>query len=277
MTRDPLITVVITTYNRPDALELVLNGCVAQTDRHFEIVIADDGSGAPTRETIERIAARAPVPIAHVWQPDEGFRAAASRNKGIARARGDYLIFLDGDCVPQRDFVARHRALAAPRTVVTGSRILLSPRLTQQALARRLPLDAQRASFWLRERATGGINKVLPLVVKLPDLPQRRVKGFVWRGIKTCNLAVWRSDAFAVNGFDETFTGWGHEDADFVARLHNAGVARKRGFWATEVLHLWHREASREREGPNHAKVLARLANGSTRAECGLDELAPAP
>jgi len=267
-----LMTVIITTYNRPDALQLVLDGCFAQTDRNFEIVIADDGSGAPTRDMIERMALRAPVPVTHVWQPDEGFRAAASRNKGIARARGQYVIFLDGDCVPQRDFVARHRALAAPRTVVTGSRILLGQKLTEAALARRLPIYQLSAGFWWRQRAAGQINKLLPLFTRVPDIAQRRVKGFVWRGIKTCNLAAWRSDLEAINGFDETFTGWGHEDADLVVRLHNAGVARKNGFCATEVLHLWHPHEARDREKQNQDRVIARLAQGTTRAERGLHQ-----
>jgi GT2 family glycosyltransferase len=116
----------------------------------------------------------------------------------------------------------------------------------------------------------GQVNKVLPLMLKLPDFAKRRVNGFVWRGIKTCNLGAWRSDVVAVNGFDESFVGWGHEDADLVARLHNAGVGRKNGFWATEVLHLWHEEAARDREGPNYNRVLARLADGTTRAQKGL-------
>jgi glycosyltransferase involved in cell wall biosynthesis len=267
-----LVSLIITTYNRPDALQLVLDACFAQTDRHFEIVIADDGSGSSTREMIERMTRRAPVPVTHVWQPDEGFRAAASRNKGIAGARGQYLIFLDGDCVPQRDFVARHRALAAPRTVVTGSRVLLGQRLTETALARHLPVFQLSAWFWLRQRAAGQINKLLPLLARVPDISQRHVKGFVWRGIKTCNLAAWRSDIEAINGFDETFTGWGHEDADLVVRLHNAGVTRKNGFCATEVLHLWHPHEARDREKQNQARVIARLAQGTTRAERGLRE-----
>jgi glycosyltransferase involved in cell wall biosynthesis len=270
MKPDTLISVIVSTYNRPDALELVLEGCLAQSDRHFEIVIADDGSGAPTRELIGRTAGLSPIPIAHAWQPDEGFRAAASRNGAIALARGEYLIFLDGDCVPQRDFVARHRALAQPRMVVTGSRILLRQRLTALTLEKRLSLAEQPALFWLGQRLAGQVNKVLPLMLKLPDFAKRRVNGFVWRGIKTCNLGAWRSDVVAVNGFDESFVGWGHEDADLVARLHNAGVGRKNGFWATEVLHLWHEEAARDREGPNYNRVLARLADGTTRAQKGL-------
>ncbi|WP_116137260.1 glycosyltransferase family 2 protein [Trinickia diaoshuihuensis] len=270
MKPDTLISVIVSTYNRPDALELVLEGCLAQSDRHFEIVIADDGSGPATREVVERSSGRSQIPVKHVWHPDDGFRLAAIRNNAIAQSRGEYLIFLDGDCVPQRDFVARHRALAAAGTVVTGSRILLGPRLTARAVAGEVALDGQSFGFWLLQRVTGQVNKFISLYLRLPDIAKRRVRGFVWRGIKGCNLAAWRSDVFAVNGFDGSFVGWGHEDADFVARLHNAGVSRKNGFLATEVLHLWHAEAARDREGQNYNRVLARLADGTTRAEKGI-------
>lgn len=272
MSDNKLITLIVTTYNRPDALELVIAACFDQTDRHFEIVIADDGSGEPTRTLVQALQRVSPIPIRHVWQPDEGFRAAASRNQALRHAHGDYVIFLDGDCVPQRDFVARHRALSAERTVVTGSRILLGSHLTNTALEQRLPLQRQSLAFWLRQRAARQINKVLPLAIRLPDIGSRLVDGFVWRGIKTCNLAAWLSDLRAINGFDETFVGWGHEDADLVARLHNAGVTRKNGFWSTEVLHLWHNEASRDREGPNYARVISRLADGTVRAQHGLED-----
>src|SRR4051794_30316651 len=124
MQKAKTISVVITTYNRPDALEAVVEACFAQDDKDFEIIIADDGSTANTQQCIERLRARSPVPLFHVWQPDEGFRAAMVRNRGILAACGDYIVFLDGDCIPQRDFVARHRALARPGCLVSGSRIL---------------------------------------------------------------------------------------------------------------------------------------------------------
>jgi GT2 family glycosyltransferase len=193
------------------------------------------------------------------------------RNRGIERAKGDYIIFLDGDCIAQRDFVAAHRRLAESGRVVTGSRILLNPDLTQQIIAG-LPILDRGMAFWWARRVRGQVNKVLPLFLHLPDLRLRRQSDFVWRGIKSCNLAVWRSDAKAVNGFDETFTGWGHEDADFVARLFNHGILRKKGFYATEVLHLWHREATRDSESPNRARVQERLKSRQFRAERGLAE-----
>jgi predicted glycosyltransferase involved in capsule biosynthesis len=98
----------------------------------------------------------------------------------------------------------------------------------------------------------------------------RTSRRFTWRRIKSCNLGVWRSDLGLVNGFDESFTGWGHEDSDLVVRLFNAGVMRKDGAFATEVFHLWHREAQRSAESSNKAVVLERAANGTIRATKGL-------
>lgn len=273
MNEDFLVSLVVSTYNRPDALAAVLDGCATQTDRRFEVIVADDGSTDSTRVVVEESAKRLPVPLEHVWHPDDGFRLAAIRNKGILRARGDYIVFLDGDCVPQTDFVARHRALAATGSLVTGSRILLGEALTAQVLDGRIDLADCGAGFWLRARLSGEANKILPLFAKLPDLAARRVDGFRWRGIKGCNLAVWADDLAKVNGFDESFVGWGHEDADLVVRLHNAGVARKNGFMATEVLHLWHREQQRDRESSNRERVARRLADHRTEAEIGLAQL----
>jgi glycosyltransferase involved in cell wall biosynthesis len=275
MNAPELVTIIVSTYNRPDALACTLAGCLAQTDRRLEIIVADDGSGPATQAVIEQAtleAAHAGIALVHVWQPDNGFRLAAIRNRAIVRARGDYLIFLDGDCVPQRDFVAQHLSLAAAGSMVTGSRVLLERKLTQSVLEGGTPLGAASAAFLIGQRVSGQINKTLPLLVKLPDCSLRRVNSFRWRGIKGCNLAAWRRDVEHINGFDETFTGWGHEDADFVARLSNAGIVRKKGFCATEVFHLWHAEQPRGHAGPNRERVIARLAAGAIRAERGLAE-----
>jgi len=270
MQRAQTISVVITTYNRPDALEAVVRACFMQNDKNFEIIIADDGSTANTRTCIERLAASAPMPLRHVWQPDQGFRAAMARNRGTLAATGDYIVFLDGDCVPQRDFIARHRALSQPGYLVSGSRILLSERLTRRVLAEGIDIGASAPFTRLGWRLHGDLNKTLqPLGLRWPDLG-RRSRTFSWRRIKSCNLGVWRSDLERVNGFDESFTGWGHEDSDLVVRLFHAGVMRKDGAFATEVFHLWHREAVRDQETSNRRVVLERAANKVTQATVGL-------
>jgi glycosyltransferase involved in cell wall biosynthesis len=266
------ISLIITTYNRPDALTAVVEACFAQDDQNFEIIIADDGSTNNTRETVAALQARSPVPMKHVWQEDIGFRAARARNLGTLAAQGEYIIFIDGDCVPQKDFVANHRRLSKRGYVVTGSRVLLSEAYTRRLLERHLDIQDLGALEKLKLYLSGSANKFLQTMLTMPDLG-RESKRFTWRRIKSCNMAVWRSDLDLVNGFDESFTGWGHEDSDLVLRLFNAGVMRKSGAFATEVYHLWHREAKRDQESSNRSVVLQRAKDKTTQAVAGLREL----
>ena len=273
------ISVIITTYNRPDALAAVLEACFCQDDNQFEIIIADDGSTHNTRQCVENLKRRSPVPLLHVWQPDKGFRAARARNQGILAASGDYIVFLDGDCMPQPSFISQHRKLAKPGYLVTGSRVLLSPGYTLRLLAERINLRGLTLWDKLKLRLTGDLNKFLQTVLTLPDVG-RESRRFSWRRIKSCNLGVWRSDLDTVNGFDESFQGWGHEDSDLVVRLFNAGVMRKEGAFATEVYHLWHKENERSLEDRNRHIVLQRAADKTVRAAQGLRQppgLSPVP
>jgi glycosyltransferase involved in cell wall biosynthesis len=263
------ISLVITTYNRPDALIAVVEACFAQDDQGFEIIIADDGSGHNTQQAVAALRARSPLPLRHVWQEDLGFRAARARNLGTLDADGDYIIFLDGDCVPQRNFISQHRKLAQRGYLVQGSRILLNEQATTRVLGQHLDLHRLGAGEKLAWRGRGELNKVLPLLMTFPDVG-RTSRRFTWRRIKSCNLAVWRADLELVNGFDESFLGWGHEDSDLVVRLFNAGVMRKDGAYATEVFHLWHKENARDKATSNHATVLRRAADRTIRAVKGL-------
>ena len=265
------ISLIITTYNRPDALTAVVDACFAQSDLGYEIIIADDGSGHNTRQAVAALQARAPLPLRHVWQEDKGFRAARARNLGTLAAKGNYIIFLDGDCVPQRNFISQHRKLAQRGHLVSGSRVLLSEAATRRTLEQHLDLQRLSVAQKLSWRLAGDLNKVVQLLMTLPDW-QRTSKRFTWRRIKSCNLGVWRADLELVNGFDESFLGWGHEDADLVMRLFNAGVMRKDGAFATEVFHLWHRENARDQARSNRALVLQRAAERCTWAVRGLRE-----
>ena len=106
-----LISVIVATYNRPDALAAVLRGLEAQTDRNFEIVVADDGSGEETGRAIAAFARTTKLPVKHAWHADNGFRLAEIRNRAIRISAGGYCVFLDGDCIPRPGFVAAHRKL----------------------------------------------------------------------------------------------------------------------------------------------------------------------
>ncbi|AZO20819.1 glycosyltransferase [Mesorhizobium sp. M1E.F.Ca.ET.045.02.1.1] len=253
------VSVIVSTYNWPEALRLNLQSLAGQTERCFEVIVADDGSRPDTAEVIEAFACSAPIPVRHVWHEDVGFRKSAILNKAIGEARGAYLIFLDGDCIPQPDFVARHRALARPNYLITGSRILLGREFSKALLAGGIwDYHTFRRNI-LRYRLKSDTAKIASFFMRVPWQRLSDYRSFVWRRIKGCNLACWKSDAVAVGGFDETFTGWGHEDVDFVFRLQDKGVVRRAGTWATEVLHIWHKPADRGRAAANEKILLDRI------------------
>jgi len=266
------ISFIVLTYNRADALLAVLRSLSEQCDARHEVLIADDGSRP---EQVEMLYANCPsfqCPVRHVWHADTGFTAARARNLAASYARGDYLVFLDGDCIPNKAFVAQHTRLAERGCFVNGSRVLLSQHLTDQVLKGNIDLPSRPLSFWLQARLKGDCNKLLHLLV-WPWRLFRVKQGFLWRGIRSCNLGVWRQDFVSVNGFDETFHGWGHEDADLVLRLSHLGVKRKNGFMATEVFHLWHQEHERAQESLNKDRVIQRMKTDVIQAEEGLREL----
>ena len=268
-----LISVIVTTYNREDALEAVLSALSHQTDRSFEVVVADDGSGPATAALVQRWQPRLGVPLAHVWQVDWGFRAAEIRNRAILAARGDYCVFLDGDCIARPDFVAAHRRLAEPGWFVTGNRVLLSAELTAAVLRDGLRPQAWRLSEWIAQRRRGGVNR-LAAVLPLPLGPLRKLRPGKWLGARSCNLAVWRSDLDRIDGFDASFSGWGREDSDLLVRLIHAGVRRKDGRFATGVIHLWHPEEDRAQLTANQARLDTVLRSDRVRAQAGISALA---
>lgn len=262
---------VITTYNRSNALLAVLEGLSRQSDRNFEVIVADDGSREEQQRLIFDSDVARSLRVTHVWHPDIGFTASRIRNRGVAAATGAYIVFMDGDCVPEVDFIARHKALASPGFFVNGSRVLLSPELTQRVVAGIEQISGRSGFYWLQQRLQGHASKLTHLL-RLPDGAFRVERGFSWKGIRSCNMGVWRADFERVDGFDESFVGWGHEDADFVLRLHHSGVMRKNGFCATEVFHLWHKEANRDKESQNAQLVRERSKTGVTQPALGYSQ-----
>jgi glycosyltransferase involved in cell wall biosynthesis len=274
-----LISVIVSTYNREDALHAVLRALSHQSDRNFEIVVADDGSGPATARVVREWALRTAVPIKHVWHDDRGFRLSDIRNRGIRESAGMYIVFLDGDCIARPNFVARHRRLSEPGWFVTGTRILLSPQLTDRILRQRLEPEWWGVARWLVPRARGELNRFAPLL-NLRLGPVRKLTARRWRGARGSNMAFWRADLEKIDGFDASFSGWGREDSDLFIRLIRAGVRRKDGRFATGVLHLWHPEADRSGLAENDRQLDEVLNSTRTMARRGLSvaaDHAPSP
>jgi hypothetical protein len=221
---------------------------------------------------VERWRPQLGVPLAHIWHEDTGFRLAEIRNRAILESRGDYCIFLDGDCIPRRRFVAAHRRLAEFGWFVTGNRVLLSEVLTQFTLEKGQEPELWNAVTWIGVRAHRAVNRILPLIT-LPLGPLRKLEARNWEGARGANMAMWRADLERVDGFDASFAGWGREDSDLFVRLMRAGVRRKDGRYATAVLHLWHPEADRSSFQDNQERLIDALRSKRVRATIGLSAL----
>lgn len=234
------VSVVVTTYNWPAALDRVLDSLARQSWRDFEVIVADDGSGEETAALIAEWTRRAPFPLQHAWQEDRGFRAARVRNLGAARASGEYIVFIDGDCLCLPGFVGSHWTQAEHGWFATGRRAQVRESATAEILDRRLsPYALPRwrllleSPHWLQTRYAQ--------LVTLPIDNVRRSRHVAdVRKAESCNLALWRSDFLAVGGFDESFEGFGCEDVDLCLRLLRSGLRRKSLEHLDPVLHLYH-------------------------------------
>ena len=259
-------SLVLTTYNWPAALDLVLASALQQTQRPGEVLVADDGSGEPTAAVVRAYQSRfeaAGIPLHHVWHPDEGFRAAAIRNRALARARGDYILLIDGDCILHRDFVRSHLAFAKPGTFVQGTRVLLDEARAARALAH------GETHFGAFEKGIGNRLNALSLGWLSPLVP---TSSDPLKGVRSCNMGFWLADAKRVNGFNERFVGWGREDSEFVARLVNAGVRRRKLKFGGIMYHLWHAERPRDALDANDELLRTVREAGAVWAEDGMDK-----
>ena len=271
------LSLIVSTYNRPDALDAVLHGLQLQRgvpDADWEILIADDGSGPETSSVIRRWQVHFGSRVKHVWHEDTGFRLAAIRNRAAAQAQGKYLVFIDGDCVPFPDFIAMHLKIAEPGKSVAGNRILLSEAFTRSLLASPCPHAPALWSKWEWFKGWLGkdVNKALGWL-RLDWGKWRDRKASDWRLYRGCNFGVWARDYRALDGMDEAFSGWGYEDSDFAVRLLRHGVRLKDGRFAVPVLHLWHRENDRSRQEENWRRFEASLKGTHIRATRGLSSL----
>lgn len=268
------ISIILSTYNWHTALHLILSSLESLVKNHtgVEIIIADDGSTIETTQVIKEFQSRI-TNLKHLWHADTGFKKAEILNKAVAESTGEYLIFLDGDCIPFPDFISQHIKLAEANYFIAGNRILLNQTMTHQLLGAHLPLEevfAWKLVDWYRAKKIGGVNKILANM-RFSTNWWRYLRKANWKYPKGCNFAVWRKDFYAVNGFDELFNGWGHEDADIFIRLLHNGISIKDGRFAIPVLHLWHKESSRDNERSNWKRLNQRLQDKSiTQAVKGI-------
>lgn len=256
------IALVINTHDQPEYLNRVLNAVGRQSRLPDEVLLADDGSADNTRQLFQKWAATQKCWSAHLWQKNEGFRRSRILNLAIAAVRAEYVVFLDGDTVPHPDFIADHHAAARPGFFIQGHRALVEQKAAVWFGLNNFSRDRRRAV--LQKQISGLKNSFrwpFPVCRRKPHL----------RGIRGCNLVIWRSDLVKVNGYNEDFIGWGREDSELAVRLMNSGIQRLDLRGRALCFHLWHPPASRAELLANDGLLAETIRNQTVRCQHGLD------
>jgi len=225
------VGLLIATYNWPEALEIIFLSLRQQTVLPDEILIADDGSHAETAQLINRYRSILNIPLKHAWHEDRGFRKGIILNKAVKQSSSDYIIEIDGDIVMHPRFIEDHLKEAEPGHFVQGARAMIGEETTRQVLQTK---DTRLGFFTkgIRSRFNALRLPALSFIVKANPYSSDNTKA--------CNLAFWREDFIAINGYNNLFFGWGSEDCEFAARLIHAGVHKKRLKLAAVCFHLHH-------------------------------------
>jgi glycosyltransferase involved in cell wall biosynthesis len=265
MNPTPSASLIIATYNWPQALELCLQSVMHQQVMPGEVIIADDGSKEETGKLIEQYKQQLPVPVKHIWQPDEGFQLGKIRNKSMAAASGDYLIQVDGDLILHPQFVKDHIQAARPGSFIGGSRVLLEETFSKQVLQ-----NKQLRFTYFQEGLKNRLNGLhAPAVARFIETFKKEKGLYNLRG---CNMSFWKKDIVAVNGYDEAISGWGREDTELVIRLYNAGLTRVYFKLQGIVYHLYHKEYDRSSLLQNDEVVKQTIDRKLTRCEQGIHQ-----
>lgn len=237
----PLLSssLIISTYNWPEALDLCLLSLSRQRILPTEVIIADDGSGMETRELVKRFKTSLPVPLIHVWHDDRGFRKTEILNKAIKESTSSYIIQVDGDVILHPYFIADHLRIAEKNAFVRGTRARLTEKMTEKII-----LSRQTDLNFLSEGVYHRLNAIrLPVFKNIGIRKEMRS-----RSVRGSNLAFWKSDFILVNGYDSELQGWGHEDEELAARFINNKIVKKIVKLSAIQFHLHHEEKPRDQE-----------------------------
>jgi glycosyltransferase involved in cell wall biosynthesis len=242
------VSVIISTYNSPEWLEKVLWGYECQTYKNFEVLIADDGSGEPTKKLIERFITDSPLEIMHVWHEDNGYQKCQILNKAILASNTEYLIFTDGDCIPRADFVSQHVKQVERGYFLSGGAVRL-PMHTSKMITREDIVNGKAFDLsWLLRK---GLPRRLLKNIKLSSNP---ILSMVMNKITTAkatwnggNASGWKQNLLAVNGFDERME-YGGQDRELGERLKNIGLKAKQIRYSGICIHLEHSRGYKNNE-----------------------------
>ena len=221
------ISLIIAFYNDVMFLEMIFEQLKKQTFKDFEVVIADDGSREDVVKRISQIKDEMPFPVQHVWHEDLGWRKDVILNKAVVASKADYLVFIDGDCIPHHKFLEEHWKYRKEGEVVAGRRVPLIKKISdsltvekvRNGILSKIVIPTLWAGVTEEESHVENIIRITSPWIRKVFLRQKV------NGLLGCNFGMFKSDLLKVNGFDERYlipaTG---EDTDLEARLNRIGI-----------------------------------------------------
>jgi len=254
---------LISTYNWPEALELVLKSLQNQTVKPDEVLIADDGSTEKTKLTIDTFISQSDLLIKHIWHKDEGFKRSEILNKAIAQTDCDYIIQLDGDCIMHSKFIEDHITNAKQKQYLFGSRVNIQQNYLTELFSKK-NIHFGVFSSGIKKRTRNIHSSILGGFYKPTNELSEKLRG--------CNVSFWRADFININGYNEDMTGWGREDSEMVVRLLNNDIVGKRLRYMAIIYHIWHNEKSRERLNINDEIQQTAIREKLLRCKNGIDK-----
>ena len=261
----PGISLIVSTYNWIEALDLCLISISKQRILPDEVIIADDGSAEETKNLITRHQKNFPVPLIHVWQQDDGFQLSKIRNKAIVKASKPYIVQIDGDLILEKDFISDHMKFAGPGSFVSGTRVNMSSALSSK-LIKETNIKVSIFSKGITNFSNG---------IKLPfltDFLANRYKAGNITYVRGCNMAFWKTDLLKVNGYNEAIVGWGREDSELAIRLINAGIKKRIIKFAAITFHIYHPEIARTHLLVNDEILNRTLKDAIKRCDLGISQ-----
>jgi glycosyltransferase involved in cell wall biosynthesis len=253
------ISVIVPTYNRPQALKLCLLSLKDQSILPSEVLIADDGSSSETRDAVDTMknALKAVFPIKHVWQEDVGFRKPRILNEAVRNSTGDYLVFIDGDCLAHRHFIRAHIEQSDPEAILGGKRVEIGKKLTEQLLKEGTILNSFHPRL-IVDSLAGNSRKVEEAIqIKNPFLRRLMHRDQIDNdGIWGCNFSLYKQLFIDINGCDEDFLDGSLNQGKSVRSVRGLAI----------VFHLWH-PSSWSFEGEKYKYNLQIIKNRIERKE----------
>jgi len=259
------VSLIITTYNWPEALLLVLKSIEKQSINPAEIIIADDGSRKETANIIKKFSRKTKINIIHSWQEDIGYRLSMSRNKAIAKSKCEYIVMIDGDMILHPNFIEDHINFSKPGTFVQGVRAKIAGSKSNEIL-KNGSIFFKTFDIGLKSRRYSIRSKLLCFLFSGKKY-FNRLNMFLG-----CNMAFFRRDCININGFNEDFIGWGRDDSEFGARMLHSGLNRRDLRFNAVAYHIHHEGNSRAMLERNHQIYLETLKRKIIRCTNGIDK-----